>query len=112
MPDLILKQGEAKNLTLTVKTGSGGAVDLSTATLLLGVKKSATDAAYTFMKEDAAFDKSQAAQGIVTVNLNAVDTGQPEGTYVGELKCAWAGPPALVDKSADFYLQIKAAVTA
>ena len=112
MPILILKQGEAKNLTLTVKTASGAAVDLSAATLLLGVTKSPVDTAYTFSKDDAAFDKSQAAQGIVTVNLTATDTGRPEGTYIGELKCSWAGPPAVVDKSADFYLQIKQAVTA
>jgi hypothetical protein len=112
MPNLILKQGEAKNLTLTVKTGSGGAVDLTAATLLLGVKKSAGDAAYTFFKDDAAFNKSGVAQGIVTVHLSATDTDQPEGTYIGELKCSWAGPPAVVDKSADFYLQIKPAVTA
>ncbi len=111
MPNLILKQGEAKTLTLTVKDGSGAAVDLSTATLLLGVKKSKSDTAYTFFKDNAAFDRSRAAEGIVSVNLSATDTNQDETTYVGELKCSWAGPPPAIAKSGDFYFQIKQAVT-
>jgi hypothetical protein len=111
MVKLILKQGEAKTLTLTVRDRNGGAADLTGATLLLGVKKSKSDAAYTISKEDAAFDKSQAATGIVKINLTATDTDQIEGVYVGELKCSWAGPPAVVDKSADFYLQINQTVT-
>jgi len=34
----------------------------------------------------------------------------PEATYIGELKCAWAGP--VIKKSEDFFLQIKRVVTA
>jgi len=108
---LTLKQGEAKILTLTVTDKSGGAVDLSGAILLLGVKKSPGDGAYVIAKAEADFDKSRAPEGMVSVTLTATDTNQAEGNYVGELKCSWAGLPALVDKSADFYLQIKQAVT-
>ena len=82
MPTLILKQGEAKTLTLTVKDGSGAAVDLATATLLLGVKKSQSEAAeYPFSKDNAAFDRSQAAVGIVTVNLSG-HGHQPGGNHL------------------------------
>ena len=52
----------------------------------------------------------QAALGIVSVNLTTTDTDQPEATYIGELKCVWAGP--VIKKSDDFFLQIKGAVTA
>jgi hypothetical protein len=108
---LMLKQAEAKTIRFTVKGAAGVVVDLSAATLLFGVKKDKSDTAYTFSKLDAAFGKTQAALGIVTVELSATDTNQPPGTYIGELKCSWMGG-AVIDKSADFYLQIKQAVTA
>ncbi|MFH1596709.1 MAG: hypothetical protein ABIG94_10135 [Pseudomonadota bacterium] len=111
MSEIILKQGEAKTLTITVKDSDGAVVDLSAATLLLGVKKSRSDAEYAFSKEDDDFDKEQAASGIVSVSLTDTDTDQEAGKYIGELKCSWTGPPAVIDKSADFYLQIREAVT-
>lgn len=111
MAKIILKQGEAKTLTLTVTDQSGVAVDLSGATLLLGVKKDKGEVAYIVSKLDAAFTKTLAELGVVTVNLSATDTNQPEGTYTGELRCAW-GDGAVTEKSADFYLQIRRAVTA
>ena len=106
---LIFKQGEAKTITFSVKDAAGVAVDLSAATLLLGVKKDKSEEDYVFSHEDADFDKTQAASGIVAVDLSAEDTDQPEGTYVGELKCEWAGPA--IKKSEDFFFQIKRAVT-
>ncbi len=108
---LTIKQGEAKTVTFTVTGADGMAVNLSAATLLLGVKAAKNDAAYALSKLDAAFDKTQAALGIVSVNLSTTDTNLAEKTYIGELKCSWIGPPAVVNKSADFYLQIKRAVT-
>ncbi len=110
MSEIILKQGEAKTLTITVKDSDGAVVDLSAATLFLGVKKSKADTAYAFSKDDADFDKAQAAQGIVSVSLTDTDTDQEAGKYIGELQCSWTGPPEVIDKSADFYLQIKEAV--
>jgi hypothetical protein len=110
MGKFVVKQGEAKTGFFTVKDALGAAVDLSAATLTLGVKKDKADEAYIFSKADADFNKTQAAQGIVSVNLTATDTNQPEGTYIVELKCVWAGP--VIKKSEDFFLQIKRAVTA
>jgi hypothetical protein len=107
---MMVKQGEAKTITFTVKDALGTGVDLSGATLLLGVKKDKSEADYTFAKADQEFDKSQAASGIVSVNLSATDTNQPEATYIGELKCTWAGP--VIKKSEDLFFQVKGAVTA
>ena len=109
MEKIVIKQGEAKTVTFTVKDALGTGVDLSGAALLLGVKKDKSEAEYTFSKTDPEFDKSQAANGIVSVNLSATDTDQPEATYIGELKCSWTGP--VIKKSEDFFLQIKRAVT-
>jgi hypothetical protein len=110
MNKMVVKQGEAKTITFTVKDALGTGVDLSGAALLLGVKKDKSEAEYTFSKTDPEFDKSQAVSGIVSVNLSAADTGQPEATYIGELKCTWPGP--VIKKSEDFFLQVKRAVTA
>ena len=109
MSKVTIKQGEAKTLTLTVTDQSGAAINLSAATLTLGVKKAKSDTAYAITKADAAFGKTQAALGIVTVPLTAIETTLAEGTYVGELKCSWSAG-AVIEKSADFYLQIKGAV--
>jgi len=106
-----LKQGEAKTMTLTV-TDHGAAVDLTGATLFLGVKRQKSEAQYTFAKQDADFDKGQAAQGTVTVFLTAADTAQTPGPYVGELKVTYPGSPDAVEKSTDLTLIIEEAVTA
>jgi hypothetical protein len=109
MEKMLIKQGEAKTVTFTVKDSLGTGVDLSGAELLLGVKKDKSETEYTISKADLEFDKSQAADGIVSIDLSPEDTDQPEATYIGELKCAWAGP--VIKKSEDFFLQIKRAVT-
>ena len=105
---LAMKQGEAKTITFTVKDAAGVVVDLSAAILTLGFKKDKADTAYALAKATAAFGKTLASTGVVTVNLTETDTNLAEGTYVGELKCAWTGP--VINKSCDFYLQIKSAV--
>ena len=110
MEKMVIKQGEAKTITFTVKDALGSGVDLSGAALLLGVKKDKSDTEYTFAKDDQDFDKSQAAEGVVSVNLSADDTDQPEATYIGELRLSWTGP--VIKKSEDFFLQVKRAVTA
>jgi hypothetical protein len=106
---LVIKQGEAKTITLTVRDAQGGGVDLSGAVLLLGVKRDKSDEDYTLTKADPEFDKSQAASGVVSVNLSAADTDQPEAIYIGELKCVWPGP--VIKKSDDFFFQVNRAVT-
>lgn len=112
MANVILKQGEAKTLTLTVIDENGAAVNLTDCTFFLGVKRQKGDASYTFSKEHSAFEVSQAAQGIVSVFLADTDTNQAPGPYVGELKVTFPGaPPATVEKSGDLTLIIERAVT-
>ena len=109
MAKLTMKQGEAKTITFTVKDADGVVVNLSAATLTLGVKKAKGDTAYSISKADGDFNKALAATGIVTVDFTATNTNLPEATYVGELKCSWTGG-AVINKSSDFYLQIRQAV--
>jgi len=98
MASVSFKQGEAKTLTFTV-TEDGVAVDLSTATLAFGVKKRKRDDSYIFSKADEDFDKTQAANGIVSIDLSITDTDQDPWSYVGELKVTFAD--SSIDKSAD-----------
>lgn len=110
MDKLVLKQGEAKPVTLTSTDAADLAVDLSEATSSLAVKKDKADEECIIFKEDADFDKSQAALGILMVRLTAVDTDQEEGTYVAELTNIWASPIPETYKTDDFYFVIKRAV--
>jgi hypothetical protein len=106
-----IKQGEAKTVTLTVTDQNDEAVDLTSATLFLGVKRHKSDTQYIFSRLDAAFGKGQAAQGMVSVFLAEVDTTQTPGPYVGELKAVWPGAVPVIEKSGDITLIIEEAVT-
>jgi len=107
---VVLKQGESKVVTLTIRDEAGALVDVSAATLTLGVKRSALDVLYAFQKADTDFNKANADDGVVTVPFLEVDTNQPEGGYIGELKAAWGGNPPTIEKSMNFYIQIRQAV--
>ena len=74
MEKMVIKQGEAKTVTFTVKDALGSGVDLSGAALFLAVKKDKSEAEYTFSKADPEFDKSQAANGIVCGKSRALRT--------------------------------------
>jgi len=107
---IVIKQGEAKNITITVKDSAGTVVDLSAATLTLGVKANRTDTVYSISKADSSFTKTSAASGIVVVKLTATDTNLSEGDYIADLKCSWTGG-VTVNKTLDFIIQIKTAIT-
>jgi hypothetical protein len=109
---ITLKQGEAKNLTLTVTDDRGEAVDLSGCTFFLGVKRP-RGGDFAFSKDHSAFNLGQAARGIISVFLGEADTDQDPGPYVAELKVTFPGTPAAtVEKSNDLALTIERAVTA
>lgn len=113
MPNCTIKQGEAKDLTLTVTDASGATIDLSGCTLFLAVKSHKGDSSYAFAKDHSAFNLSQADQGIISVFLEDTDTSLTPGPYVGELQVTFPGaPPLTVEKSADLALTIERAVTA
>ena len=102
-----LKQEEAKTITLTI-TQSDVAVDVSSATLKLAVKRNKNDSEYSIEKLDAAFDKDLASTGVVTVPFSATDTDLDPGSYTGELKIAFS--ESNIDKSADLTVIITKAV--
>ena len=98
-----LKQGEAKTITFTVTRAYGQAVDLTGATLFLGVKRHKSDTAYIFSKVDADFDKTQQALGIVDVRCRkvvGVEDAVRKGIVTHELirspfRCAPGAPDEL-----------------
>lgn len=110
MAKITLKRGEAKIINMTVKDSDGVVVNLSEATLTLGVKALKSDTTYSLSKSDSSFDKTSATSGIVSVAVTSTDTSISEGDYIGELKCSWSSG-VTINKTADFVLQIKAAVT-
>jgi len=109
MADIKLKQGEAKTVTLTVTDGFGRKVDLTGATLFLGVKRNKKDASYLFFKDHEDFDTVAAGWGQAGVLLSSEDTSQPSGRLTGELKVTF--PNLEVVKSDDFWITIEEAVT-
>lgn len=107
-----IKQGEQKNLVLTVKDALGQLVDLSGATLFLGFKSKKSDTSYAFSKTDTDFTTTNAASGEVVVQLTDTDTATA-GKFIGELKVIFDEGQATetIEKSVDFYLYIEQAVT-
>jgi hypothetical protein len=106
MINISLKQGEAKALKFNVQA-DGAAMNLSGATLFLGIKSSKGDATYLLFKDDSQFDKTQAALGITSVFMDA--TILAPGTYVGELKIQFLD--GSIDKSDDLNFMVEQAVT-
>jgi len=107
MKTYYVKQGEVIPVEIQVLL-NGAIIDVSTATLTLVFKRSKADTTKTIEKLDASFDKAGAAQGIVSVVLDANDTNQTPGSYVGELKAVF--PDGTEDKSEDVYLEVEASV--
>lgn len=110
MSTVTLKAGEAKTIRFTVTDSDGAAVDLSSTTLSFTVKKrKSSDVSADIAKVNGNFDKTQAASGIVDVDISSGDSNLPAASYVGELKITFSA--ACIDKSADITFVIQAAVT-
>ena len=109
MADIVLKRKEAKTITFTITDSDGSAVDVSSATLTFAVKQNITDSTVIITKADGDFDKTQAANGIVTCILTATDTDRSADDFVGELKIYFSA--SNVDKSSTINISIKEAVT-
>jgi len=107
MADIEFKQKEAKTIRFTL-TEDGVAVDATGATFKFCIKKTRSDASYTIEKEDADFDKTDIATGIVTCPLSATDTDIDAGNYFGELKTMVSGSD--VDKSQTFVVKVNTAI--
>jgi len=109
LPTLVFKEGEARSgVQFTIKQG-GSAIDLSTATLAMSIREKVTDTSTIFDKSDSDFDKTDAADGIVTVNFSAANLATP-GTYVADIKVRFSATD--IRKTEQFHFVIQAAVTA
>lgn len=109
LPTLVFKEGEARSgVQFTIKQ-DGSAINLSTATLTMSVRNKVTDASTIFDKSDSDFDKTDAADGIVTVNFSAADLASP-GTYVADIKIAFSVTD--IRKTEQYRFIIENAVTA
>jgi hypothetical protein len=114
-----LKQGEAKPLTMVVTDEFGAYVDISAASLFLGVKRTKEQVGYSISKDDGDFDKVNAEtpdglkgaeNGAVSVFLDENDTNIPPGAYFCELKVTWSGAPQNIERTEDFFLTIRKSV--
>lgn len=104
---ITVKQKEAKKIKFTI-TRAGLELDVADAVLTFGVKETKDDEAYLIEKNDSDFDKSDAAGGIVRIQLSATDTNQTPAEHVGELKIVIDADD--IDKSVDIVFVVEQAV--
>lgn len=103
------KQGEADPaLQFTITDSSGSAVDVSSATLSLEIKRNKLEDTANISKADGDFDKTDAATGVVTVPITSTDTDITPGSYFGELKATFSASDVSI--TADFYFEITRSV--
>lgn len=108
LPTLVFKEGEARTgVQFTIKQ-SDSAINLSTATLTMSVKAKLSDTTAAFTKSDSDFDKTDAADGIVTVNFSASDLATV-GSYVADIKIVFSASDTR--KTEQFRFVIEDAVT-
>lgn len=107
MSGIKIKQKEAKTLTFTIKDSDGAVIDVSSATLTF-IVKSGMEGTLIFTKDDADFDKTDAANGVVSVVLTTTDTDRT-GTYIGELKTHFSDTN--IDKSSNIEIIMQKAIT-
>lgn len=107
-----LIQGEAQTLPFRIKDKrTGGWANLTGATCLLVVKRTAEDDDDPVItKVDADFIKTAAASGYLLVFLTTSDTWQEPWTYKAELRIVRVGSPAPVGKI-QFDLEIEKAIS-
>lgn len=108
MADITIKRKEAKAVTFTVKDNAGAVIDVSDPTAIEFIVKDKVGGSTIISKANSDFDKTNAANGEVTVPFTAVDTATV-GTYIGELKITFSADS--IDKSDFINLIIKDSIT-
>jgi len=108
MSSITIKKGEAKDIQFTY-TIDGVAQDVSSNTFSFKVKENILSETYVIEKADIDFDKTDAANGIVTCNITTTDSNIEARTYIAEIQMiVIAGTN--VDKSTDITFIIDEAV--
>lgn len=107
MDTIIMRRGESKIITFTITDEeTGDPIDVSTTTVTFKVKKSTLSTNAVITKEDTDFDKSNANEGLLHIEIMEVDTqGVEEADYTGELKIVF--DDGSIDKSQEIMLIIE-----
>lgn len=109
IPDIILKQQEAKKLKFGItNSASGATINVSTATMSFGMKLRKADTTYTVEKDHTDFDMTDAANGYVYASLSTTDLDITPADYFGELKTKLSA--ANIDKSDDVIIRVEKAI--
>ena len=112
MTELEIQQGEGKWIRFTV-TEDGDPVSLTSAECFFGIKKLASDVVYVYSvtnSETAKWDKTQAAAGIIRVNIPASVTKNFDVlVYVAQASFIFTADTA-IDKTQWIKLNITKAV--
>lgn len=108
MADIAIKRKEAKLVTFTIKDNAGAVIDVSDPTSVSFMVKDKVGGTTVISKANSDFDKTNAANGVVTVTLTVSDTAIV-GTYIGELKIQFSATS--IDKSDFINMTIKDSIT-
>lgn len=108
MSDIVIKRKEAKAVTFTIKDNAGAVIDVSDPTTVEFMAKDKVGGTTVISKANSDFDKTNAANGEVTIPFTAADTATV-GTYIGELKITFSANS--IDKSDFINLIIKDSIT-
>ena len=103
------KQDEEKTIKFTLTDSSGDRVDLTGSSFAFDVARDKPHNKVVIQKVHVDFDETSAATGEVLVTLNATNTNQTAGQYVGELRVVLAS--GAVHKSTDIDIEIETAIT-
>lgn len=104
-----IKNGEAKTITFSVTDASNQALDLSDIDAVdFRVKSSYSDATNYIAKSTALFDLTNAANGVISVDLSSGNTNAasiPAGTYISELRITFTSSNVDISKNIPFIVE-------
>jgi hypothetical protein len=103
---ITLYRGDSPTLKLVIKDEDGNPLSLVGMTLTLGCRREIGSTSYFFSKADGTFDKTEAEDGIVYVDLTPTDLSDTVSSALLELQGTWGSKvrtllQAYVDVSAD-----------
>lgn len=107
-PVIHVKRGEAKTVVFTITDKDGNAVDCNSTTVSF-VVEDRDDQSVVLTKDDASFDKTGAANGILRLALSSTDLDQAPDEYTAELKIIFTA--SSIDKSVDIDFIVDRAIT-
>ena len=103
------KQDEEKTIKFTLTDSSGNRVDLTGSSLAFDVARDKPHNKVVIQKINADFDITSAATGEVKVTLDATNTNQTAGRYIGEIRVVLAS--GAIHKSTDIKIEIENSIT-